>query len=152
MKKKMFLVLSICFLMNYFTMVYAAEDQKKIVVVSQKSKFKKKVLEILEEKCVKENIKIANINVKKLKTLDLQNYSAILIVSSSHQNNVTKKMNEFIKRLTIEDKQKVVLFETSPNEQWVSPLKNVDALTSASRMTKVASIAQEILGKIKSKF
>ena len=133
--------------------VYAVEKEgsRMVFIVTQKSKFKKKLLVAINERLEKEELLIKVINLKDLSNMSDEDYAALLFIGSSQPNHQSKKMNKYISDLNVEERKKIVLYETSGNGQWRTSLTGVDAVTSASDMNKMSDVVDEILDKIKVK-
>jgi len=127
------------------------EDQnpeKIVLIATEESQFKKAVVSKVTEALEKHSCSVKVTDLEKLSDESIQNYQAIVIINTCRVSQLNKHVRKFLKKVNEDEKKKIILLTTAKREAWKPKEAEVDAITSASKMNKVDSIAETIIKKI----
>ena len=126
----------------------AKNFKTKILIATQKSQFKKAVVSEVSKSLEKEGYVVKVINLKELSSVAVYDYQAIIIVNTCWVWQINSHAKKFLKKLSKNEKKKIILFTTAKNENWEPKIAGVDAVTSASRINKANVISKAIMEKL----
>lgn len=123
------------------------DSRKRVLVATQQSRFKEAVVSRVVEILEKDACYIKVIALKDLGSESTENYEAIIVVNTCRAWRLNGHARKFLKN--VQEKGKIILVTTAKNENWRPKAVAVDAITSASEMTKVDAIAETIIHKVR---
>ncbi len=123
-----------------------AADDKRVLVATQKSKFKQAVVTEIYDELVQNAIYIKLIDVKGLKNQPTTEFSAIVILNRCMAGRPDPRVESFIDREP--QKNKIIVLTTGIGDSWTPEVRDVDAMTSASVMDQSDQIARSIVERI----
>lgn len=124
-------------------------DGPVVLVASRSSEFKKALVEKLTGAIVSEGLAEKTVGVGDLKGIVTAEYGAVVVISTCRAWGLERDVQTFL------DRQKthanIILVTTSGGGDWLPDKggRDIDAISSASRLTSVEGIARDVLGKIK---
>jgi len=120
--------------------------KSKVLIATQKSRFKGEVVSEIK-KALGDNVKyIKVVDVKWLPNESVDNYRAIVILNTCMVGRPDPRVESFIDN--IQDKKKLVVLTTGRLDSWKPESPEVDAITSASTMSKSGVVARTIADKV----
>jgi hypothetical protein len=120
--------------------------KSKVLIATQKSRFKGEVVSQIK-KTLGDNVKyIKVVDVKWLPNESVDNYRAIVILNTCMVGRPDPRVESFIDN--IQDKKKLVVLTTGRLDSWKPESPEVDAITSASTMSKSGVVARTIADKV----
>ena len=122
-----------------------AEFSTHILIATQGSEFKNAVLDEMVKTLTVMEPYIKIIDVSLLEEIDYKDWDAICIMHTWEQWRAPKSVEQFVKRLP--DQHDVVILTTSGTSD--SKMFEVDGITSASELTEVESVANQLVSRIK---
>jgi hypothetical protein len=120
--------------------------QCRLLIATQASKFKDAVVAELRNTLGKNACFIKVIDVKGLIDQSTDDYHAVVIISQCMAGRPDPRVEAFIDEVS--QKNKVVLLTTGALASWKPDSSQVDAMTSASRLSESSAVAQSIVGKV----
>ena len=124
----------------------AGSIKPKVLIASQNTKFKAAVVSEIRDTLVKNSCYIKTIDVNKLRTESMDQYSAIVIINKCMAGRPDPRVESFI--IDVRKKNKIVLLTTGIMDSWKPESPEIDAMTSASTLSESSRIAQTIVGKV----
>jgi hypothetical protein len=138
-----------CSLQTLKPMEIGNENYKKsILIATQPTDFKKAVVAEIIEALKKDVNYIKVIDIKHLKNEPTVAYNAIVIVNTCRAWSLSWKVSRYLEKTA--EKEKIILLTTANGEDWQPKDKQVDAVTSASKLNKVDVVAESIVDKVRS--
>jgi hypothetical protein len=122
--------------------------EKKVLIATQESPFKKAVISRVEEALQKEGYSLKSIGLKELSGESAGYYQAIVIVNTCRAWQLNGQVRRFLKNIPVNEKRKIVLLTTANSKNWHPKLPEVDAITSASKMSEAGDVAQYIINRV----
>jgi menaquinone-dependent protoporphyrinogen IX oxidase len=125
-------------------------SSKKVLIASDATNFKKEVVTKVVDALVNDGYFAKVIGLDDLKTVNSEQFGAIVIVNPLLYSNIDSRADDYIKA-NPEAKKKIILFVTAGierSEQYFS----VDAVTGASVSETADSKANEIVSLVKKRF
>lgn len=149
--KKIFAMIMLCILFNIVPLSTNAQDgsMQSILIASQESEFKSALVEAITQKLESEKCCLKITNLKKILKEKPSNYEVIVIINSCWAGQQTRIAEKFLKNLTENEKQKVIVITTANSVDWKNKITGIDAITSASKMNNVNLLSADIVTKIK---
>ena len=123
-----------------------AAGDKKVLVATQKSKFKQAVVTEIYDELAQNAIYIKLIDVKGLKNQSTAEFSAIVILNRCMAGRPDPRVESFIDGEP--QKNKIIVLTTGIGDSWTPEVRDVDAMTSASVMDQSDQIARSIVERI----
>ena len=117
-----------------------------VLIVTQKSKFKRAVVDGIKNALEDDVPYIKVVDVKWLPNESTDNYSAIVIINRCMAGRPDPRIESFIDNY--ENKEKVILLTTGQLDSWKPDSSKVDAMTSASNMSESDRVARTISNKV----
>ena len=120
---------------------------KKMLVAARSSKFKDAVVARIEEAFAAEPVYMKFIGIDELKDEDGADYTAVILINTCIAWGMDRHVEGFLKRH--EDQSHMVVLTTSGDGGWLPDMKgrNFDAISSASEVNRVDTVAEEIVGR-----
>ncbi len=118
----------------------------KVLIATQNSRFKDQVISEIK-KSLGDNVSyIKVVDVKWLPNEAVEHYSAIVILNSCMAGRPDPRVESFIDN--IQDRKKLVVLTTGRLDSWKPESPEVDAITSASTLSKSGVVARTIADKV----
>jgi hypothetical protein len=119
-----------------------------ILIASGQSDFKEAVIERLRERFESRGVYMKFIGLSELEGEHADTYDAVVVMSSCVAWGLDPRADGFLKRNR--DSRNVIVLATSGNGSWLPDRKAMqyDAVSSASKQTRVGDVADEIGAKI----
>ena len=121
---------------------------KKILIASRKSDFKKAVINRIQNAFQEKPVYIKIIGIETLKTEDAKQYSAVIIINTGMSLVIDRKVEAFLNRYEGLDSVIVLTTSIGGNIQPDMEGRQIDAVSCASAQEQVTPIADEIISKI----
>jgi len=115
----------------------------KILIASQGSEFKITLLNNIVDKIDNDSTYIKVIDVSLLNELEPNNWNAVIIINTCIADKINKDVSQYLAKS--QNEIPIVLFITAGDGRWKPNNLSVDAISSASRMSKIEKLTQEIL-------
>lgn len=123
----------------------------KILIVSRDSEYKRDLAYTAADSLSKKSAFVEVSGVKKLKKLNAQKYTAIIIINTCLSWQIDNKVQRFFKKNP--DYLNIVLLTTSADPEGCGKGRHipeyVDAISAASTRETMATKVEEVLGKVK---
>lgn len=119
-------------------------SQQHVLIATQGSKFKDAIVARLVEQLKARPVDIKVIDVSDLSTVQESDWNAIVIIHTWEYSKPPKAVQEFAAR--IQSKSNVVVLTTSGDGDY--KLGGYDAISSASKLSEVDAIVDELINKI----
>jgi hypothetical protein len=124
--------------------VNSPSNKDHILIATQGSEFKDSLVQEVVNSLKPKSVYIKVIDVSELTTIREADWAAIIILHTWENWKPQKDAKLFIEQ--IHDKQKLIVVATSGQGSY--HLSDIDGITSASNLTEVSSIANEITGRV----
>lgn len=125
-------------------------SSKKVLIASDATNYKKEVVTKVVDALVKDGCFVKVIGLDDLKTVNSDQFGAVVIVNPFLYSNIDPRADDYIKA-NPEAKKKIILFVTAGRE-LAEQYFSVDAVTGASVMETADSKANEIVSLVKKRF
>jgi hypothetical protein len=123
----------------------------KVLIAMQGGQFKDSVITVVKSALENESYCVKVITLGTLNDEVMENYSACIIVNTCHIGGISGKATKFLKKLTLPEKKRIVLFTTTGSDKgWHPKDVGVDCVSSASKLNKALFIADSITIKTRS--
>jgi hypothetical protein len=124
------------------------EGNKPMVLVAmQNGRFKDSVMTVVKSALEGSSYCVKIIPAGDLGREVIENYRAAIIVNTCHFGRIGCGASKFVKKLNQREKKKVLLFTTSGSDTWRPKNRDVDCVTSASKLRRALSTADSIITK-----
>jgi hypothetical protein len=123
----------------------AAYD-RKVLVATQKSKFKQAVVAEIHDQLNQKSIYSKIIDVRSLKSQSVAEFSAVVIISRCMAGRPDPRVESFID--SHPQKDKLIVLTTGIRDSWKPDAPGVDAITSASVLDKSDQVAKSIVDRV----
>jgi len=145
------LIISIWIVMNWQGVIdpYQVGDPKaqcKVLIASQGSKFKNKLLTELVQQLQSDKKYISIIDVTSLEKENVSDWNAIVIIHTTQAHHMPKSVKNYLKKFT--NLSKVILIATSGGGDELVTEFEVDAISTASRLDVTDQIVESIILKV----
>ena len=90
---------------------------------------------------------VKTISLRELSAESTDDYHAIVIVNTCWAWRLNGHVRKFLKRVSVEERKKIMLLTTANSTSWRPKLTGVDAITSASKMSEASRVANIIISK-----
>lgn len=126
-------------------------SQKKVLIVARESEFKRNIAHAVADSLASNSIFIIVSGVKKLKEIDPNDYSAIVIINTCLSWQIDNKVQTFFRKYP--DYFNIVLLTTTGDPEGCGKGRHVpeyvDAITSASISENFMPKVNEVLKKVR---
>lgn len=119
----------------------------RILIATQQSEFKEAVVSKVVDALKNHAGYIKVIGLGKLAEESSEDYDAIAIINACMVWQLDPQASDFLD--SVQEKEKVVLLTTAGGEGCRPEKAQVDAITSASKMSKVDRIAETLVNKVR---
>ena len=119
----------------------------KVLIASQGSEFKNRLLEELIQQLKNENIYLSIIDCTSLKEEDISGWNAVVIIHTTKAHKIPQYVKTYLNRFP--SLSKVVLVSTSGGGDEVVTEYDIDAISTASRLEDTEKIANLTITKVK---
>jgi len=119
-----------------------------VLVASRSSDFKEALVAELGEALGSAGVTQVTVGVDDLKEIDAADYDAIVVISKCIASGLDPKVRSFLDRQN--EQTNIIAVTTSGDGGWLPNMEDreFDALSSASRMTDVDALAEDVLAKV----
>lgn len=124
-----------------------AEKEIKLLVAKRESEFKNAVAEKVKLEIEKANVTVELIDIKPLKKKNIDDFDAVIIINEVRAWHLNSHTRRFLKKLDSTQREKVIMVSTAATD-WKTKEKDIDAVTVASEMSNVNSVAKDIVKKV----
>lgn len=119
--------------------------QRRILIATQKSDFKQAVIQAIRDTLDNNSSYLKVIDVKKLPHETIKDYHAVIILNQCMAGRPDPRVESFIDDAP--QKEKIIVLTTGRLDSWKPESPRVDAITSASVMSRATIIGQTLAGK-----
>ncbi|MEJ2166294.1 MAG: hypothetical protein P8X90_12235 [Desulfobacterales bacterium] len=143
-----FLVLCGCSLKAVETMEFGEKRTAEcnVLIATQKSRFKDKVVSDIKSSLKNYVAYIKIVDLQWLPYESADQYCAIVLLNRCMAGQPDPRVEIFID--DIQDKNKLVVLTTGKLDSWKPAAPEIDAITSASTMSRAGALADEIAAKV----
>ena len=124
----------------------AAALESSVLIVTQKTKFKQEVVSEVRKALNQNSIHTKIVDVKNLRSQDTRDFSAIVIINRALAGRPDPRVESYIDYEP--QKNKIIILTTGILDAWKPDTEGVDAMTSASVISKSDKIAKTIVKKV----
>ena len=130
--------------------IAGAANAPTVLLAARSSEFKVALVERLESMMAEENIRLKIVGVEDLKTVNGEQYDAVLVISTCLAWGFDEEVRSFIERHPNHDN--MIFFTTSAAGDWMPDKEefSYDAISSASELSDVESAARNIMSSVHS--
>ena len=123
-------------------------SDKKVLIAAHESNFKEVLLNEVIDKLLSEGWYIKVINVSNLSGINTEDYNAVVIITTKMVMSLHKYVADYIQNT--DEKEKIVIYFTEVGKKSIIPraYRNLDAISSASRIEKIDSIVTYIINNV----
>ena len=116
---------------------------KKILIASQGSEFKNALLDNIVGKIQNDSTYVKVINVSELNDIDDAYWRAVIIINTCIADKINKDVKQYLKKS--KNKIPTIMLVTAGDGRWKPNNLSVDAISTASRISYIEKLTQEIL-------
>jgi hypothetical protein len=124
------------------------EPKAQVLIVTEKSEFKQDVVAKVTEALKNANRSCRVADLKALRDARPEDHEVVVILNEIWAWRLRSEVRGFLKRLTPEQRGRIILVSTAGREDWQAGEKGIDAITTASTVAKEQKTADFILGRI----
>ena len=124
-----------------------AEKEIKLLIAKRESEFKNAVAEKVKLEIEKANVTVELIGIKLLKKKNVDDFDAVIIINEVRAWHLNRHTKNFLRKLDTTQIEKVIMVSTAATD-WKIKEKDIDAVTVASEMSNVNSVAKDIVKKV----
>ena len=117
-----------------------------VLIATQKTKFKQTVVSEIRKALNQNSIYIKIVDVKNLRYQGTQDFSAVVIINRALAGRPDPRVESYIDNEP--QKNKIIILTTGILDAWKPDTEGVDAMTSASVVSKSDKIAKKIVSKV----
>ncbi len=123
-------------------------SDKKVLIAAHESRFKEVLLNTVIDKLLSEGWYIKVIKVSNLSGINTEDYNAVVIITTKMVMSLHKPVAEFVQNTN--EKDKIVIYFTEAGRKSIIPraYRNLDAISSASRIEKIDWIVTYIINNV----
>ena len=125
---------------------HPAVSKSSVLIVTQKTKFKQTVVSEIRNALNNNSIYLKVIDVKHLRYQGTQDFSAVVIINRALAGRPDPRVESYIDNEP--KKNKIIILTTGILDAWKPDTEGVDAMTSASVISKSDKIAKKIVSKV----
>ena len=123
-----------------------AVSKGSVLIATQKTKFKQTVVSEIRKALNQNSIYIKIVDVKNLRYQGTQDFSAVVIINRALAGRPDPRVESYIDNEP--QKNKIIILTTGILDAWKPDTAGVDAMTSASVISKSDKIAKIIVNKV----
>lgn len=124
------------------------EKTGKVLVAKRESEFKDAVAEKIKLLTEQKNINTEIVDIKILKKKNTEHYDAVVIFNEFRAWHLNIHTRRFFRKIKPSERKKVIMISTAIMTDLKTNEENLDAVTIASQMNNVDSLAENIMKKI----
>jgi hypothetical protein len=122
-------------------------SKNRVLVAGERSEFKDAVIARVVQALEKEACYVKLMDVDDLTGESTKPYRAVVLVNSCWFWRLRRPVLKFLAKA--KEKEKVILLTTAGNDEWREKDIRVDAITSASKMSKAKGVAETLVEKVR---
>jgi uncharacterized membrane protein len=123
-----------------------AVSKSRVLIATQKTKFKQDVVSEIRNALNNNSIYIKVVDVKNLRYEGTRDFSAVVIINRALAGRPDPRVESYIDNKP--QKNKIIILTTGILDAWKPDTEGVDAMTSASVISKSGKIAKKIVSKV----
>jgi len=123
-----------------------AVSKSSVLIATQKTKFKQEVVSEIRQALNQNSIYIKVVDVKNLRSQGTRDFSAVVIINRALAGRPDPRVESYIDNEP--QKNKIIILTTGILDAWKPDTEGVDAMTSASVISKSDKIAKTIVDKV----
>ncbi len=120
--------------------------KSSVLIATQKTKFKQEVVLEVRKALNQNSIHTKIVDVKNLRYQGQQDFFAVVIINRAMAGRPDPRVESYID--TEPQKNKIIILTTGMMDAWKPDTEGVDAMTSASALSKSDKIAKMIVNKV----
>ena len=120
--------------------------KKRVLIATQNSKFKQAVVSEIRNALNNNSFYIKVVDIKNLRYQGTREFSAVVIINRALAGRPDPRVESYIDNEP--QKNKIIVLTTGILDAWKPDTEGVDAMTSASVLSKSDKIAKKIVSKI----
>lgn len=124
-----------------------AEKEIKLLIAKRESEFKNAVAEKVKREIEKANVTVELIGINLLKKKSIDDFDVVIIINEVRAWHLNRHTKSFLRKLNDTQREKVIMVSTAATD-WKTKRKGIDAVTVASEMSNVNSVAKDIVKKV----
>jgi hypothetical protein len=121
-------------------------SKSSVLIATQKTKFKQAVVSEIRKALNENSIYIKMVDVKNLRYQGTRDFSAVVIINRALAGRPDPRVESYIDNEP--KKNKIIILTTGILDAWKPDTESVDAMTSASVISKSDKIAKKIVSKV----
>jgi uncharacterized membrane protein len=123
-----------------------AVSKKRVLIATQNSKFKQAVVSEIRNALNNNSFYIKVVDIKNLRYQGTREFSAVVIINRALAGRPDPRVESYIDNEP--QKNKIIILTTGILDAWKPDTEGVDAMTSASVISKSDKIAQKVVSKV----
>ena len=120
--------------------------KKRVLIATQNSKFKQAVVSEIRNALNNNSFYIKVVDIKNLRYQGTREFSAVVIINRALAGRPDPRVESYIDNEP--QKNKIIILTTGILDAWKPDTEGVDAMTSASVISKSDKIAQKVVSKV----
>jgi len=128
-----------------------AGQPAQVLIAAEASQFKNTVVIQITRTLQADGHPVTVIDLTRLAATPLRDYQAILVVNSCRAWRPSRELRDFLRRASDADKKKLVVLTTANSEACDLKAPGIDAVSSASKRTRINSTSQAIINKLRAR-
>ena len=130
----------------------AGDAATNVLVACQASEFRSGVAQRLGERLQQEGCTVKRIDVSGLAAESATNYRAVVICDAVRMWSMNRHVHRFLARTDDKARARVIVLNTAGNDTWRSKEPGIQAITTASVVTKVDGTVAQLLDRVHAAF
>jgi hypothetical protein len=126
----------------------AIDRKNKLLIATQKSEFKEAIVSKVVKGFEENNIFIEVIDLANLSDKLIEDYKAIVILNDYKFFQINRNTKKFLKNVNDYERRKIVLLTTAGSPKLMIKSSEVDAISSASKISNTDTISDKIIQKV----
>ena len=124
-----------------------SEKELKLLIANRESEFKNAVAKKVKQEIEKAEVTVELINIKLIKKKSIDEFDAVIIINEVRAWHLNRHTKSFLRKLNDSQREKVIMVSTAATD-WKAKQKDIDAVTVASEVGNVNSVAKDIVKKV----
>ena len=120
--------------------------KSRVLIATQKTRFKQEIVSEIRNALNTNSIYIKVVDVKNLRYEGTRDFSAVVIINRALAGRPDPRVESYIDNEP--QKNKIIILTTGILDAWKPDTEGVDAMTSASVISKSDKIAQKVVSKV----
>jgi len=122
-----------------------------VLIAAESSQFKNAVVTKITRTLQADGHRVTIIELAQLATTPLRDYRAVVLVNTCRAWRPSREVRDFLRQTSDDDRKKLVVLTTANSEACDLKVPGVDAVSSASRRTRIDSVSQAIIDKLRAR-